>query len=191
MSIISLDPIYFLPDRGDSIKGEIGTTITSFNFDLYAREYIPPFASLSFTYQLVQIKKDLESYFWKTNSKLIAHGYGAYLLLQALAELEPFPGHILLFSPILGVTIEDHPLFMSRPPRAKHLLQLAEKGQFPKPNSLEIHTEKNEDDGCPPHLAQKIAALIDNTEIHFVENSRGNFSSQYLHNTLSSFLTTR
>lgn len=93
--------VYLVPGNENRLT-EIGDKVHCLGFDVYGRELIPPFFSLYFREQLKVIQRDLTRMFWHRKARLIGHSYGGYLLLHALSVLEPFPGEILLFSPVLG-----------------------------------------------------------------------------------------
>ena len=57
---------------------------------------------LTFTDQVDTVKEDLVSHFWTEDSRVVANSFGAYLFLHAQASLEPYPGRVLLLSPIVG-----------------------------------------------------------------------------------------
>ncbi len=180
--------VYLVPGRGNKLN-DIGEIITSLGFDVYGREILPPFSTLHFSKQLEIIQKDLTSLFWHIDAKLVGHSYGGYLLLHALSELKAFPGKILLFSPVLGAAIDKQRLYMSRPPRANRLLELAKTYKFPIPQSLEIHTGKD-DDGCDPNLAKKIGSLISSANINILKNQRHKLSTEHLKRVICKFLET-
>lgn len=131
--------VYLLPGRGNRLR-DLGDPVTRLGFDVYGRELAPPFSRLGFADLIGLIQHDLASAFWDADALLIGHSYGAYLLLHALADMEPFPGRILLLAPVLGAALDSKRLYLSRPPRADKLMQLAQNHEFPMPRSLEIHT---------------------------------------------------
>lgn len=178
--------VYIVPGRGNKLS-DIGDKISRLGFDVYGREVLPPFSNRCFADQLRIIQKDLVSSFWDTGTNLVGHSYGGYLLLHSLSEIEPFPGKILLFSPVLGAAVDRKKLYVSRPPRADRLLQLAENNKFPIPRYLEIHTGEN-DDGCDPDLARRIGSSIPGSKISIVRNQGHTLASEYMDKVLSRFL---
>ncbi len=162
-----IDSVYLVPGRGNKIS-EIGGMITELGFSVYGREVLPPFSGCRFSRQLEIIGKDLLSLYWDAEAKLIGHSFGGYLLLHALSELPPFPGSVLLFSPVLGPARSKDGLFVARPPRADVLLQLAKTGQFPMPRYLEIYTGQD-DDGCSPVLAETLGSLLPGTRVNIIK----------------------
>jgi predicted esterase len=180
--------IYLIPGRGDKLNDFIGNTLIEMGFEVYGREILSDFARLHFPQQLEIIKNDLKSQFWHQDAIIIGDSYGAYLLLQALVELAPFPGCILLFSPVLGKAIDKKNFIISSPPRSKKLLQLAEQKKFPIPRYLEIHTGAK-DNGCDPQLAKKISALITGSKIYIVEGEGHRLNKNYIKNILAKLKT--
>ena len=177
--------IYLVPGRGNKLN-EIGDFITSVGFDVCGRELLPPFYSLHFSKQCNVIKKDLMSLFWHNDAKLNGHSFGGYLLLHALSELEPFPGKILLFSPVIGSMIAKN-LFSSRPPRADKLLNLAKNSKYPIPKSLYIHTGAD-DDGCDPDLARIFGEKIPSAIVNIIPNQGHKLCDHYVKMTILEFL---
>lgn len=176
-----------MPGRGNKLS-EIGELVNSYNYDVCGREFIPPFSRVKFSEQLYIIQKDLQAYFWHVNAKLIGHSYGGYLLLHALSEMEPFPGRILLFSPVLGPAMDKKRLFISYPPRSKKLLALAKTDNFPIPRYMEIHTGSS-DDGCDPKLAIIIGRLSPAVKVCIVQNQEHELSDSYVKKVISGFLS--
>jgi len=179
--------INLMPGRGDKLNDIIGNTLIEMGFEVYGREILSDFARLHFPQQLEIIKNDLKCQFWHQFALIIGDSYGAYLLLQTLVELAPFPGGILLFSPVLGKAIDKKNLIMSSPPRSKKLLQLAEQKKFPIPRYLEIHTGAS-DIGCDPQLAKKISSLITGSKIYIVEGEGHRLNKNYIKNILEFYV---
>jgi hypothetical protein len=180
--------VYLMPGRGDKLNEFIGSSLVEMGIEVYGREILSDFARLHFPQQIEIIKNDLKSQFWTDDSILMGDSYGAYLLLHALVELAPFPGRILLFSPVLGKAIDKKNLFSSSPPRSKKLLQLAEQQKFPIPRYLEIHTGAK-DNGCDPLLAKKISSLVTGSKIYIVEGEGHRLNRNYIKTVLLKFMT--
>lgn len=180
--------IYIIPGRLESLGNGLGRIIESMGFSVRGREIISGFARLGFSEQLALIRADLESGFWPPECVLIGRSYGAYLLLHSLAELQPFPGKVLLFAPILGPAIVEDRRSGVLPPRSKLLLKLAESGAFPAPRYLEIHTGAK-DNGCDPGLATRFTSQVRNAELHIVPGSGHAFDDAYYREALRKFLS--
>ena len=181
--------LYLVPGKGNSLN-DIGAFVLSLGYDVCGRELLPPFSNLHFPKQLELIQKDLESMFWHSDAKLIGHSFGGYLLLQALSDLEPFPGKILLFSPVLGASFDNQRLFMSCPPRAHKLFALAKKNQFPIPQSLELHTGED-DNGCDSDLAKEIGKMISTATVYVLPNQGHQLADSYVKKVISKFMHQR
>lgn len=177
------DTVYLMPGRGNTLN-KMGEFIASLGFDVCGREVLPPFSTLPFADQIQVIQRDL-SFFWYEGARLVGHSYGGYLLLHALADLAAFPGRILLFSPVLGAATAGG-LYL-RPPRADQLLRLAEHGQFPTPNVLEIHTGET-DPGCDPHLARRFGARIPGATVEIVPDQGHVLPVAYAQAVIRAFL---
>jgi hypothetical protein len=147
---------YFLPGRGEPLTGPIGVILNDHALSVQGREL----SSLSgrFAERLSVIRSDLVSH-WHREALLVGHSFGAYLLLHTLADLRPFPGTVLLLSPVLGTARSADGRYASRPPRADRLLTLAAARQFAPPARLAMVTGA-EDLGCDPAIAQRFASLI-------------------------------
>lgn len=178
--------VYLVPGRGNGLR-DLGEIISSFGFEVCGREVLPPFSAFRFPEQLQIIQKDVSSLFWFSDAKLIGHSYGGYLLLQALSALKPFPGKILLFSPILGQAMDKERLYLSRPPRARRLLELAKANKYPIPQYLEIHTGAD-DDGCDPDLAREFGSLISSAKVNIVQAQGHKLSTSHVKSVICDFL---
>ena len=60
------------------------------------------FRQLPPSHQVAVVASDLQEHFWHEGARVVAVSCGGYLFLQAQAELPPFPGKVLLLSPIVG-----------------------------------------------------------------------------------------
>jgi hypothetical protein len=163
-------------------------------FDVYGREISPPFSDLRFAEQVRIIRQDLASLFWRSRANVIGHSYGAYLLLHALSEREPFPGRILLISPVLGAAVINKEGvdgkgggYGSTPSGVMKLRRLFENNGFPVPQYLEIHTG-DKDSGCHPDLAVKFGSLIPGSKVNIAKDQGHELDSAYVRGVLSDFL---
>jgi hypothetical protein len=114
---------------------------------------------LSFTDQVETVKEDLLNNFWTEDSRVIANSFGAYLFLHAQASLEPYPGKVLLLSPIVGGFADEATVRFFSPPQEHKLSKLAEAGQFPVPKNCEVHTG-SEDWQSHPDAVTKFFGLL-------------------------------
>ncbi|AOL94023.1 hypothetical protein [Porphyrobacter sp. LM 6] len=131
--------IYYLPGRGGRVDEGLGLALQSRGFVVYGRQLFGEFQRLRFSDQIQAIAEDLKQGFWREDALVVANSFGAYLYLHAQTLQDPFPGKVLLLSPIIGATAApgNGPRFS--PPFAERLLELAQKGELTKPTNCEIH----------------------------------------------------
>jgi hypothetical protein len=86
------------------------------------------------------------------DARVVANSYGGYLLLQALSLSEPYPGKLLLLSPIVGEFSSEQIRMGFIPPYAKRLYELASKGLFPAPRHCEIHVGSEDWQSIPDNV---------------------------------------
>ncbi len=131
--------IYYLPGRGGQLTTGLGEGLQSRGFSVTGRETLGPFRSLTLQEQIEIICADLQKYFWSPESRVVTVSYGAYLFLHAQAQMQPYPGSVLLLSPIVGQFANEEIQLGFIPPRAKRLGQLADAGEYPEPVNSQIH----------------------------------------------------
>lgn len=146
---------YLIPGRDERLCGALGSVLQQEGQAVRGRALRGDFLRLRFPDQLAAVGADLEAEFWHPEALLVGRSYGAYILLHTLAERRPFPGRVLLFSPVLGIGARPDGRFGFRPPRATRLREMAREGTLPLPRCLEIHTGAG-DEGCDPALAEEI-----------------------------------
>jgi pimeloyl-ACP methyl ester carboxylesterase len=183
---MSTRSVYFIPGRAEAFGDTLGRSITELGCALDGRRIDACFARAAFADQLGVIRSDVATR-WHDESVLIGRSYGAYLLLHVLADLPPFPGRILLCSPILGPAVAADGKYGSRPPRAARLLALAAHGGFPPPRHLEIHTGAN-DNGCDPRLAARFTSSVAGATLDVVGSAGHALPEEYLKRVLRRFL---
>ena len=96
--------IYYLPGRGGRVDEGLGLALQSRGLTVYGRHLFGEFQRLRFSDQIQVIADDLKHGFWNENALVVANSFGAYLFLHAQTLLDPFPGKVLLLSPIIGAT---------------------------------------------------------------------------------------
>jgi len=141
---MNTETIYYLTGRGGELDKGVGRALLDMGYQLSGREMSGTFDLLSIQNQIDLITQDLLDNFWHTDSKVIAVSYGAYLLLHSLSALKPYPGEILLLSPVLGGVINKTEMRYFSPPRSDKLMSLAEKKEFPIPNRIELHVGEHD-----------------------------------------------
>jgi hypothetical protein len=178
---------YLIPGRGERLEGALGFVLRQEGRRLRGRELRGDFAGLRFPDQLATIAEDLASGFRSGEAVAVGRSYGAYLLLHALAERAPFPGRVLLFSPVLGAGVRPDGRFGSRPPRVGKLREMARAGTFPIPAALEIHTGA-EEEGCDPVLAREIFSDMPGANLVVVPGMGHELDPEYVWRTVRRFL---
>jgi len=131
--------VYYLPGRGGRLHIGLGAAIAERGFDIAGREIVGAFSQLLFSEQVATVADDLRNHFWDSSALVVANSFGAYLFLHAQASMNPFPGKVLLLSPIVGGFSDESKGMGFVPPQAEKLLQLAKAGKMPKPFNCEMH----------------------------------------------------
>jgi hypothetical protein len=98
------------------------------------------------------VTADLQEHFWSTTSQVIANSFGAYLFLHAQASLPPFPGRVLLLSPIVGEFDHADQSVHFSPPQPNRLRDLVAKGQLPRPADAQIHVGSEDWQSIPANV---------------------------------------
>ena len=146
------ETIYHLPGLGGQLKTGLGKGLLQRGYGLKGRETIGAFDRLKFGEQVELIKTDLLDEFWHPEAKLIATSRGAYLFLHAQSQLKPFPGRVLLLSPVLGEA--RHPVtgmqFASL--GSAVLKEAAQAGTFLPPRRIEVHVGADDWQAGPQQL---------------------------------------
>jgi pimeloyl-ACP methyl ester carboxylesterase len=158
---------YLIPGRHEPVDGALGQLIREWVGPVTGRGLDGAFARLRFGDQLARIADDLTGRHWSAETLLVGRSYGGYLLLHALADLTPFPGRVLLLSPVLGPAVSPTGRAGSRPPRADRLPRLVREGRFPPPGALVVYTG-GADTGCDPELARQIILGIPGARLRII-----------------------
>ena len=180
------NPIYFLPGHGGRISNGLGQALKARGFDVYGRETVGDFKKLDFDSQVETVTQDLKANFWHEQARVVANSYGGYLLLQALSLSEPFPGKLLLLSPIVGEFSSEQIRMGFIPPYAKRLYELASKGLFPIPQHCEIHVGSEDWQSIPENVTA-FAALV-NAQVTVVEGAGHSLTKEYVSAVLDRWL---
>ena len=131
--------IYYLPGRGGQITTGLGEGLRQRGCSVMGRETLGSFRDLSFQEQIDTVCADLQESFWHADARVVAVSYGAYLFLHAQAQMPPYPGSVLLLSPVVGQFANEEIQLGFIPPRAKRLGQLVDAGEYPAPLNCHIH----------------------------------------------------
>jgi hypothetical protein len=99
--------VYYLPGHSGRLHTGLGEALMSRGLNLAGRETVGDFRSIRFMDQVQTVAEDLRTHFWRDDAQVVANSFGAYLFLNAQSVLPPYPGKVLLLSPIVGAF--DHP----------------------------------------------------------------------------------
>lgn len=153
--------VYYLPGMGGRLDTGLGRGIHDRNYKIVGRETLGEFQKLTFQDKIDTVKNDLEEYFWYPDAKVVANSFGAYLFLHAQLTMEPYPGQVLILSPIIGGANYDEKMMRFYPPRADVLMQTANDGSYPSPVNAQIHVGSEDWQSGP----KAVKAFCDATRI--------------------------
>ena len=145
--------VYYLPGRGGEITTGLGEGLSQRGCAVTGRETTGAFRRLSFQDQIDIVCNDLQGAFWDNAAHVVAVSYGAYLFLHAQAQIQPYPGSVLLLSPIIGQFSNDEIQLGFIPPRAQKLCKLADAGTYSTPLNCEIHVGSEDWQSNPKAVA--------------------------------------
>ncbi len=148
----AIETVYYLPGAGGQLATGLGQALRDRGFNVTGRETRGEFRALGFEDQLQIIRKDLQSHFWHGQARVICNSYGSYLFLHAQSHMTPFPGRVLMLSPIVGEFESDVTRTTFSPPRSTRLKELADAGQFPAPVKSEIHVGSEDWQSIPANV---------------------------------------
>jgi hypothetical protein len=151
--------IYYLPGRGGRLETGLGEALLSRGLNVSGRETLGDFAKLSFAEQIEHVAQDLKKHFWHNQARVVANSFGAYLFLHAQTLMAPFPGRVLLLSPIVGEFANSESQTYFVPPRARQLMELVQAGTYHAATHCEIHVGE-QDWQSNPYNVQSLATLM-------------------------------
>ncbi len=158
MSNSNNNTVFYLPGAGGQLATGLGQALRDRGFNVTGRETRDEFRRLGFEDQLQIIRQDLQENFWHEQARVVCNSYGSYLFLHAQSQMAPFPGRVLMLSPIVGEFTSDETRTTFSPPRPTRLKELAEAGQFPAPVMSEIHVGSEDWQSIPTNV-QAFGAL--------------------------------
>ena len=82
-------PIYYLPGHGGVLHKGLGTALLARGHEVMGRETVGEFNRLPFGQQVEVIAQDLTAHFAQSDAQVIANSFGAYLFMQAQAQISP------------------------------------------------------------------------------------------------------
>ena len=178
--------IYYLPGRGGKIDTGLGLVLSQRGYTVTGREVTDDLARFDFQQQIEVITSDLRNRCWNAEAQLVAVSYGAYLLMHALAGMRPFPGKVLLLSPILGGATDGTSWSSFTPPRADRLMKLVYAGKFPQPAAMEVHVGDGDWQSNPVRVSQLEECL--NAECFYAVNTGHTLGAHYVSRVLDHWL---
>ena len=178
--------IYYLPGMGGRLDAGLGEELLRRGFALSGRETIGAFKRLRFGEQVDAVRQDLVERFWVPEAQVIANSFGGYLFLHAQLELTPFPGRVLLLSPVIGSTAQSATGMRFFPLRADVLKQTAQAGGFPNPDNIEVHVGEEDWQAGPQALVEFCNAV--SIEVHLVPGRGHMLGPDYVGSLLESWL---
>ena len=183
---IDLGEIYYLPGMGGRLDAGLGEELWRRGFMLTGRETVGAFKKLRFADQVDAVQQDLVDRFWKPEARVLANSFGGYLFLHAQLGLEPFPGRVLLLSPVIGSTAQSKTGMRFYPPRADLLQHTARAGGFPKPHNIEVHVGADDWQAGPQALVEFCNAV--RVDVHLVPGRGHMLGSDYVGSLLNRWL---
>jgi hypothetical protein len=174
---------------GGELRTGLGQALLSKGLDVTGRETRGEFKDFSFTDQVQVVSEDLLNHFWTSNSFLIANSFGAYLFLHAQAKLMPYPGKVLLLSPIVGGFSDEKTGRSFSPPHEHKLLELAEAGYFPRLSQCEVHTGEDDWQSHPISVRKFFNAL--DVVVNIVPSRGHQLGEDYVGPLLDRWLATK
>ena len=102
--------VYYLPGMGGRLNTGLGRGIYDLGFKVVGRERRGDFQKYSFQEKIDLVANDLEKHFWYEDAKVVVNSFGAYLFFHAQLQMRPYPGKVLILSPIIGGSNHDEVL---------------------------------------------------------------------------------
>ena len=180
-------PIYYLPGRGGRLLSGLGVALRERGLEVVGRELVGDFKRMRFSDQVSRIAQDLKDAHWSSDARVIANSYGAYLFLHAQIEMLPFPGKVLLLSPIVGGAPAPGGKAGFSPPFAERIFEHAERGAMNAPVSCEMHVGE-QDWQCMPSRVAALGALLD-VPVHEVRGGGHMLEKGYVAGVLNRWLS--
>ena len=172
---------------GGRLETGLGQALLSKGLDVTGRELTGEFRQLRFQGQVDAVASDLQSSFWNTDARVIANSFGAYLFLHAQAQLPPYPGKVILLSPIVGEFANQETEMNFIPPRSEHLLAVANTGSYPAPLNCEIHVGSLDWQSNPTNV--EMFGALTGLKITVVAEAGHVLPKEYVNNLLDRWLS--
>ena len=171
---------------GGRLDTGLGQALLAKRVDVTGRELVGEFRKLAFSEQVEAVANDLQDRFWNTEARVIANSFGAYLFLHAQAQLQPYPGKVILLSPIVGEFANQDTEMNFIPPRSEQLLKLAKTGSFPAPLTCEIHVGSQDWQSNPNNV--ELFGSLTGLKVTVVPEAGHMLPKEYVNNLLDQWL---
>jgi hypothetical protein len=179
--------VYYLPGHSGRLHTGLGEALMSRGLNLAGRETVGDFRSIRFMDQVQTVAEDLRTHFWRDDAQVVANSFGAYLFLNAQSVLPPYPGKVLLLSPIVGAFDHpDKPVGFS-PPMPTRLMDMATSGELSCPSQAEIHVGSQDWQANPEQVA-RLGEMM-RIPVHIVEGNGHMLDHGYLNGLLERWLS--
>ncbi|MDB4188013.1 hypothetical protein N9744_01280 [bacterium] len=180
------DTVYYLPGMGGRLNTGLGRGIHDRGYNLAGRETLGEFQKYSFQDKIDLVASDLQEHFWYEDAKVIVNSFGAYLFFHAQLQMKPYPGHVLILSPIIGCSNNTATMMRFYPPRADALAQAATDGVFPSLTNAQIHVGSEDWQSGPDNVVSFGAAT--EIPVSVVDKQGHMISVDYVSGLLDGFL---
>jgi len=171
---------------GGRLDNGLGQALLAKGFDVSGRELVGEFRKLAFNEQVDAVASDLQSSFWNPDAQVIANSFGAYLFLHAQAQIPPYPGKVILLSPIVGEFTNQATEMNFIPPRSERLLELAKTGSYPAPLNCEIHVGAEDWQSNPTNV--ELFGSLTGVNVTVVPEAGHMLPKEYVNNLLDQWL---
>ncbi len=171
---------------GGRLATGLGQALLDKGLDVTGRELTGEFRQLGFQEQVDAVASDLQGSFWNPEARVIANSFGAYLFLHAQAQLQPYPGKVLLLSPIVGEFANQDTEMNFIPPRSEQLLELAKTGSYPAPLNCEIHVGSEDWQSNPSNV--EMFGSLTGLKVTVVPEAGHMLPKEYVNNLLAQWL---
>lgn len=180
------ESVYYLTGMGGRLDTGLGQALLSKGLDVTGRELTGEFRQLRFQEQVDAVANDLQDRFWNTEARVIANSFGAYLFLHAQAQLPPYPGKVILLSPIVGEFANQETEMNFIPPRSEQLLSAAKTGNYPVPLTCEIHVGSQDWQSNPTNV--EMFGVLTGLKVTVVPEAGHMLPKEYVNNLLDRWL---
>lgn len=188
MTNLLTNTLYYLPGYGGELATGLGRALMDRGFDVTGRETRGDFRRLPFDEQITTVGQDLKDHFWHDEARVICNSFGAYLFLHAQTQMPPFPGRVLLLSPIVGEFTNAQARTSFSPPRPTRLKDLAEVNDLTVPRVCEMHVGEEDWQSIPANV--QAFGLLTGIAVTVVPGTGHDLGKSYLGPILDRWLCT-